>query len=343
MADKEEYSRVYSTFPFTDEEGIYKKPVIDIRRPLAQIGDQNVYQVSVVGVPSRVFADQKLIASDPDARSIMVDRIISRLPKEISEKYIIQGGGVLSIDINLASINKSISLSNFIDSLSVPAEKVLYFGDEFIPGGNDLAVIDVIGPSFIGINPNQLEIPEGVLRGGSGVRSTRMWVREILKEYRKLSHSGESIDSTIPNIIAEIKRRQEAPLDIYKEELSGIWAKGETFKHTGIDEKKLSYGIRRVYNAQDQIVPNYSTSLVYLVKNYPKLLENLKTLKRNLANALPDDLRGKIHFMVDNTLHFTVVRLVGASKEPLPQKTLDFVQSIASQYVSSFPLSLIHI
>ena len=78
------------------------------------------------------------IAFDPDRSK---RRAIYDFVKSLFPEYIVFVGGSSSFDMSPAPFDKGYALSNYCKKNGIPESGVLYFGDDYGPGGNDEAVL----------------------------------------------------------------------------------------------------------------------------------------------------------------------------------------------------------
>ncbi len=76
-------------------------------------------------------------AWDPDKskRQTIVNILKEKLPH-----FDVSMGGSTSVDVTMRGVNKAYGVNRLRDFLNIPLERMLFIGDEVIPGGNDYSV-----------------------------------------------------------------------------------------------------------------------------------------------------------------------------------------------------------
>ncbi len=112
-------------------------------------------QITFSGLGNKAPLEEKILW---DKSTEKRKKIISLLPKDITETYTVTIGGTTSIDITMRGIDKAYGIKKLHTFLSIPYEKMLFVGDKLTEGGNDYPAKSVLSHTL------EVKDPEDTLR-----------------------------------------------------------------------------------------------------------------------------------------------------------------------------------
>jgi inosine-uridine nucleoside N-ribohydrolase/hydroxymethylpyrimidine pyrophosphatase-like HAD family hydrolase len=130
-------------------------------------------------IPSRLSTAAGGQELDEDERERVAREIKDALPGPIKDRYdITLTGGRNTITVSVKGINKSMAISDILESDNVQPERVLFIGDEFSERTLQNADLPIVfmNTACIGVDENQSSIYQGVIRGGMGITAAAKWL-----------------------------------------------------------------------------------------------------------------------------------------------------------------------
>ncbi|MFH1868011.1 MAG: 2-phospho-L-lactate transferase CofD family protein [Candidatus Omnitrophota bacterium] len=137
-------------------------------------------------------------------RELIARLIRKRLEKDghIGLKVTVSGG--TTIGIIQGGVDKKTAVEDVIEKEDVSPQEIIYFGDEFTPGGNDEIVAAISDINAISVNINPETTPEGVMWAGMGPEATRATLGWILKELYEVSKAEVG---DVEPVITKVRRQ----------------------------------------------------------------------------------------------------------------------------------------
>lgn len=164
-------------------------PTASLRACVARDGLNYITSCNILPILSFRHARRRLLTRLEDPRMIVISRIKARLRSAGLVRYIVEPGGRATIDICHHLVNKRSALIWLLRRLGVEGvaqmgepmgANAVYFGDEVVLNGNDIAVADVPGVLVFAVNDlihrvpfrSNIELPTE-LTGETGPEATQ--------------------------------------------------------------------------------------------------------------------------------------------------------------------------
>lgn len=268
-----------------EERSRYEKGLrIDHINDIPGLPVLGIIDLLIADIPSSKYA----VDGKRDLRLEFIEELKRSLPPYIVEQLDIGPTYSASILICRRGANKGVAISSILKQEKIEPSEILYFGDKFHQGGQDMPILDA-GVNCVAVDIDQTKVDARAIKSGGGIEATAGWINFLVQAIGKKGVSAREVSE---DILYENLMRQ-----FWKNFAEGLKGGFRTEDSEFLNSWRDPSGrdILKHVAAYNLSIPHESS-----------LWRQLVSFQQEVFNALPSDLQEKITLFGPEGFHITV-------------------------------------